>query len=165
MNKRICKFNAISTLFSHIFNESQVFCCWKYLKAMVNGTRKKVLVFCLSGKVKSKAFQVSNGLFYWDLLEEKEICSLFGPSMRAVLVGADIIKSHFLFSATCLCLEEDGLTMTTLWTGMIFGSWQCRIGNDVRNDVRQLTRKKIVKLWFKSSLIETHSISCMILFT
>jgi hypothetical protein len=71
--------------------------------------------------------------------------------MGAVLVGADIVKSHLLFSATCLGLEEDCFAVTALGARMIFGSRQCWIRNDVRNDVRQFTgmwrkKNKLIKI-------------------
>lgn len=63
---------------------------------------------------------------------------LFGPPVRAVLIGADVVQPHFLFGATCLSLEEDGFAMTALGARMVLGSRQCRVGNDVGHDVRQL---------------------------
>lgn len=60
--------------------------------------------------------------------------------MRTVLVGANVIQSHLFFSATSLCLKENGFSVTTFRTRMIFSSWQRWIRDDVRNDVRQFTK-------------------------
>ena len=61
--------------------------------------------------------------------------------MRAVLIGADVIQSHFLFSATCLSLEKDSFTMTAFGARMIFGARKCWVGNDIGNYVSQLARR------------------------
>lgn len=57
--------------------------------------------------------------------------------MRAVLVGAYIIQSHFLFSASSLSLEKDSFSMSALWARVLFRSWQRRITDDIGNNVRQ----------------------------
>lgn len=82
--------------------------------------------------------------FYWEnfwMLEMK--FSLFGPSMRAVLIGANVIKSHFLFSATRLSLEENSFAMSAFGARVIFGAWQRRVGNNIGNDVSQLTESEM----------------------
>lgn len=64
---------------------------------------------------------------------------LFGPSMGAILVGAHVVQSHFLFGTTCLRLEEDRFTMIALWAGVLFGAWQCWVGDDIGHNVGQFT--------------------------
>jgi len=56
----------------------------------------------------------------------------------AVLVGAHVVQSHFLFGATCLRLEEDRLPMGALGTGVVLGARQRGVGNHIRHNVRQL---------------------------
>ena len=60
---------------------------------------------------------------------------LFGPTMSAVNVGANVVKSHLVFSTARLGLEEDCLSMLALGTRMILRSGQCRVADDVWNDL------------------------------
>jgi hypothetical protein len=93
-------------------------------------------------------FFKSKSSFYSIFFQQNQLNFLLCPTMWAVWVGADVVKSHFFFSTSCLSLEEDSLTMTALWARMVFSSWQCWIRNDVRNNVSQFAKR----LWNKKLL-------------
>lgn len=74
--------------------------------------------------------------------------NLFSPAMRAVLVGANVIQSHFLFSASGLSLKENGFAMSAFRARMILGSGQRGVGDNVGNNVSQLAKiTKLVSNW------------------
>lgn len=66
---------------------------------------------------------------------------LFRPSVGTILIGADIVESHFLLGTSSLCLEEDSFPVAAFGTRVVFGSGKCRIRNYVRNDVRKFAIK------------------------
>ena len=51
--------------------------------------------------------------------------------MVAVGVGADVVQPHVGLSRLCVGLEEYGLPVATLWTGMILGSGQRWVTHDI----------------------------------
>lgn len=57
--------------------------------------------------------------------------------MRTTLISAHVIQSHLLFSTSRLGLEEHGLLVVALGTGVVLGTRQSRVGDNVRDDVGQ----------------------------
>jgi len=61
----------------------------------------------------------------------------FRPFVGTLGISAHVVKPHIVFSPTTLALEENGLFMATLRTGVFFSSWKCRVVYNVGNYSRQ----------------------------
>jgi len=61
--------------------------------------------------------------------------------MGASGIGTNIVQPHFLLCSTRLRLEENSLSIITLGTWVVLCPWQCGIGDDISNNLCELTRK------------------------
>lgn len=112
----------------------------------------------------------------------QQLSILLCPSVAAVLICTDIVKSHFLFSSSSLRLEENSFSVIAFWTWMILRPGQCRIRYNISDDVCQFTveKKSSISLFNCFVLVGksvnrcsenprktkgTYSISCIILLT
>ena len=61
--------------------------------------------------------------------------------MGAIGIGTNVVQPHFLFCPTRLRLEENSLSMSAPGTRVVLCPWQCGIGDNISNDLCELTRK------------------------